>query len=169
MIIIVAVLKFEIWYTDALMDNSMEYNFKTITICTTWHFDCQGPNFPKATTIFHMAAQLYYFSFVNSIEKFCLFPSYLPGKHEGQVYIQTSEPFNPAQENVVARIDDVSGKAVAQRFRKITWRPYLTSSPSRTPIVVTKELAVWNPLEYPFGKLRSIMCFRLFCMRRSFK
>ena len=157
MIIIVAVLKFEICYTDALMDNSMEYNFKTITICTTWHFDCQGPNFPKATTIFHMATQLYYFSFVNSIEKFCLFPSYLPGKHEGQVYIQTSEPFNPAQENVVARIDDVSGKAVAQRFRKVTWRPYLTSSPSRTPIVVTKELAVWNPLEYPFGKLRSII------------
>ncbi|RMX44076.1 hypothetical protein pdam_00015021 [Pocillopora damicornis] len=72
------------------------------------------------------------------------------GKHEGQVYIQTSEPFNPAQENVVARIDDVSGKAVAQRFRKVTWRPYLTSSPSRTPTVVTKELAVWNPLEYPF-------------------
>lgn len=162
-------MKFEIWYTYALMDNSMEYNFKTITICTTWHFDCLGPDFPKATTIFQMAAQLYYFSFVNSIEKFSLFPSYLPGKHEGQVYIQTSEPFNPAQENVVARIDDVSGKAVAQRFRKITWRPYLTSSPSRTPIVVTKELAVWNPLEYPFGKLRSIMCFRLFCMRRSFK
>ena len=49
------VLKFEIWYTYALMDNSMEYNFKTITICTTWHFDCLGPDFPNATTIFQMA------------------------------------------------------------------------------------------------------------------
>lgn len=129
----------------------------------------KDPISPKQQQFFKWPAQLYYFSFVNSIEKFSLFPSYLPGKHEGQVYIQTSEPFNPAQENVVARIDDVSGKAVAQRFRKVTWRPYLTSSPSRTPTVVTKELAVWNPLEYPFGKLRSIMCFRLFCMRRSFK
>ena len=114
-------------------------------------------------------AQLFYLSFVNSVEKFSLFPSFLPGKHEGQVYIQTPEPFNPAQENVVARIGDISVKVVAQRFKMVTWRPYLTSSPSRTPTVVTKELAVWNSLEYPFGKLRSIMCFRLFCMRRSFK
>ena len=87
-------------------------------------------------------------------EKLSLFPSY-PGKYDGQVYIQTSEPFNPAQENIASRLDaDVSGKTVAQRHRQVTWRPYLTSSPSRTPTVVSKELAVWNPLEYPFGKLK---------------
>ncbi|KAL9983076.1 hypothetical protein ACROYT_G005205 [Oculina patagonica] len=72
------------------------------------------------------------------------------GKHKGQVYIQTSEPLNPAQENVAARISDISGNAVAQRPRQVTWRPYLTSSPSRTPTVVTKDLAVWNPMDYPF-------------------
>lgn len=82
---------------------------------------------------------------------------WIPGKHEGQVYIQTSEPFNPAQENLAARTDDVSGNAVAQRPRQVTWRPYLTSSPSRTPTVVTKDLAVWNPMEYPFGKLYEML------------
>lgn len=71
------------------------------------------------------------------------------GKHEGQVYIQTSEPFDPAHD-VAARIGDVSGNSVAQKPRQITWKPYLTSSPSRTPTVVTKDLAVWNPMEYPF-------------------
>lgn len=72
------------------------------------------------------------------------------GKHEGQVYIQTSEPFNPAHD-MAARIGDVGGNAVVQRnLQQITWKPYLTSSPSRTPTVVTKELAVWNPLEYPY-------------------
>lgn len=81
----------------------------------------------------------------------------IPGKHEGQVYIQTSEPFNPAQQNLAARIGDVDGNAVAQRPKQVTWRPYLTSSPSRTPTVVTKDLAVWNPLEYPFGKLHDML------------
>lgn len=76
----------------------------------------------------------------------------ISGKHEGQVYIQTSEPFNPAHD-MAARIGDVGGNAVVQRnLQQITWKPYLTSSPSRTPTVVTKELAVWNPLEYPYGK-----------------
>ena len=51
---------------------------------------------------------------------------------------------------MAARIDDFSNNAVAKR--QITWRPYLTSSASRTPTVVTKDLAVWNPLEYPFGE-----------------
>ena len=81
----------------------------------------------------------------------------IPGKHEGQVYIQTSEPFNPGQETLAARIDDMSSNAVAQRPRQLTWRPYLTSSPSRTPTVVTKDLAVWNPMEYPFGKLHEML------------
>lgn len=54
---------------------------------------------------------------------------------------------------MAARIGDVGGNAVVQRnLQQITWKPYLTSSPSRTPTVVTKELAVWNPLEYPYGK-----------------
>ena len=86
----------------------------------------------------------------------CLFGN-IPGKHEGQVYIQTSKPFNPAQENLAARIDDVSSNAMAQRPSQVTWRPYLTSSPSRTPTVVTKDLAVWNPMEYPFGKLHEML------------
>ena len=80
-----------------------------------------------------------------------------PGKHEGQVYIQTSEPYNRAQENLAARIDDVSSNAVAKKPRQVTWRPYLTSSPSRTPTVVTKDLAVWNPMEYPFGKFHEML------------
>ena len=81
-----------------------------------------------------------------------LFFSNILGNHEGQVYIQTSEPFNPAHD-MTARIGDISGNAVVQKKpRQITWRPYLTSSPSRTPTVVTKDLAVWNPMEYPFGK-----------------
>ncbi|KAJ7375195.1 Eukaryotic translation initiation factor 2-alpha kinase 3 [Desmophyllum pertusum] len=54
----------------------------------------------------------------------------------------------PQKEHMAARIDDFSNNAVAKR--QITWRPYLTSSASRTPTVVTKDLAVWNPLEYPF-------------------
>ena len=77
---------------------------------------------------------------------------YITGKHEGQVYIQTSEPFNPAHD-MAARIGDVSGNAVVpKKPQQMTWKPYLTSSPSRTPTVVTKDLAVWNPLEYPFGR-----------------
>lgn len=79
------------------------------------------------------------------------------GKHEGQVYIQTSEPYNRAQENLAARIDDVGSNAVAKKPRQVTWRPYLTSSPSRTPTVVTKDLAVWNPMEYPFGKFHELL------------
>ena len=75
------------------------------------------------------------------------------GKHEGQVYIQTSESFTPAQEKP-AQFGVIGEKTTAQstKSRQITWRPYLTSSPSRTPTVVTKDLAVWNPLDYPFGK-----------------
>ena len=84
-----------------------------------------------------------------------MYLSLIPGKHNGQVYIQTSEPFNPVQENVAARIGDLSGNAVARRSEQVTWRPYLTSSPSRTPTVVTKDLAVWNPMEYPFGKVNN--------------
>ena len=77
---------------------------------------------------------------------------YVPGKHEGQVYIQTSEPFNPARD-MAAKIGDINGNAVApKRPQQMTWKPYLTSSPSRTPTVITKDLAVWNPLEYPFGR-----------------
>ncbi|XP_068708899.1 eukaryotic translation initiation factor 2-alpha kinase 3-like [Montipora foliosa] len=72
------------------------------------------------------------------------------GKHEGQVYIQTSDSFNPAQDEP-ARIGDVKGNTALQKKRQqVAWRPYLTSSPSRTPTVVTKDLAVWSPLEYPF-------------------
>ena len=75
------------------------------------------------------------------------------GKHEGQVYIQTSESFTPAQEKP-AQFGIIGEKTTVQstKSRQITWRPYLTSSPSRTPTVVTKDLAVWNPLDYPFGK-----------------
>ena len=86
-----------------------------------------------------------------------MYLSEIPGKHNGQVYIQTSEPFNPVRENMADRIGDVSGNAVAQRSGQVTWRPYLTSSPSRTPTVVTKDLAVWNPMEYPFGKVHNVL------------
>ncbi|KAK2572279.1 Eukaryotic translation initiation factor 2-alpha kinase [Acropora cervicornis] len=77
----------------------------------------------------------------------------VPRKHEGQVYIQTSESFTPAQEKP-AQFGVIGEKTTVQstKSRQITWRPYLTSSPSRTPTVVTKDLAVWNPLDYPFGK-----------------
>lgn len=73
------------------------------------------------------------------------------GKHEGQVYIQTSESFTPAQEKP-AQFGVIGEKTTVQstKSRQVTWRPYLTSSPSRTPTVVTKDLAVWNPLDYPF-------------------
>lgn len=74
------------------------------------------------------------------------------GKHEGQVYIQTSESFIPAQEKPAQCGGIKEETAVQSKPQQITWRPYLTSSPSRTPTVVTKDLAVWNPLDYPFGK-----------------
>ena len=74
------------------------------------------------------------------------------------MYIQTSEPFNPARD-MAAKIGDVRGNAVVpKRPQQITWKPYLTSSPSRTPTVVTKDLAVWNPLEYPFGRHLFTQC-----------
>ena len=34
-----------------------------------------------------------------------------------------------------------------------TWRPYIGTSPSRTPSLMTKTgLTIWNQLDYPFGK-----------------
>lgn len=42
---------------------------------------------------------------------------------------------------------------VEQPRGRIIWKPYLVSSPSRTPAIVGKtELAVRKPLDYPFGK-----------------
>ena len=33
-----------------------------------------------------------------------------------------------------------------------TWRPYVGTSPSRTPSLMTKNgLTVWNQLDYPYG------------------
>ena len=36
--------------------------------------------------------------------------------------------------------------------KRIVWKPYLATSASRTPAIVAKtELAVRQPLDYPFG------------------
>ena len=43
-----------------------------------------------------------------------------------------------------------------------TWRPYVGSSPSRTPSLMNKNsLTVWNQLDYPFGD-DLIFCKTLF-------
>ena len=76
------------------------------------------------------------------------------------MYIQTSAPYNPTSE-AAAKIGAVSGNEVAQRPQQITWKPYLTSSPSRTPTVVTKDLAVWNPMEYPFDRYHGLNSYLL--------
>jgi hypothetical protein len=42
-------------------------------------------------------------------------------------------------------------KSVAVKSR-IIWKPYLATSASRTPAIVGKtELAIRQPLDYPFG------------------
>ena len=77
------------------------------------------------------------------------------------MYIQTSEPFNPAL-NMAQRVGTgLSDNAVAQQSRQVIWKPYLTRSSSRTPTVVTKDLAVWNPMDYPFGEIATFYscCF----------
>jgi hypothetical protein len=44
-------------------------------------------------------------------------------------------------------------QAVAEHpMMRIVWKPYLATSASRTPAIVGKtELAVRQPLDYPFG------------------
>lgn len=42
-------------------------------------------------------------------------------------------------------------QAVVEK-KRIVWKPYLATSASRTPAIVGKtELAVRQPLDYPFG------------------
>ena len=55
-----------------------------------------------------------------------------------------------AIEKMVSTNDE---KAVADHpKRRIIWKPYLATSASRTPAIVGEtELAVRQPLDYPFG------------------
>ena len=73
------------------------------------------------------------------------------GSHDGQVYIQSSQSLSPPVNSDVVPVNTQESRAVV-KLPKIVWRPYLASSPSRTPTIVSQEIAVWNPVEYPFGE-----------------
>ncbi|KAK3714542.1 hypothetical protein QZH41_014214 [Actinostola sp. cb2023] len=73
------------------------------------------------------------------------------GSHDGQFYIQHSKLPNPYLEPPI-KVQAKDSKEVARRPRAacISWQPKLATSASRTPTVVSKDIAVWNPVEYPF-------------------
>lgn len=79
------------------------------------------------------------------------------GVHDGQMYAQSSkfsganslpsQPFSP---------DDTHSSGnemvVFEQPYIGTWRPYIGTSPSRTPSLMNKNgLTVWNQLDYPYG------------------
>ncbi|EDO48785.1 predicted protein [Nematostella vectensis] len=71
------------------------------------------------------------------------------GSHEGQVYIQPSHPIINTLDPAI-KIHSQTNDGSQRKPRTISWQPKLATSASRTPTVVSKEVAVWNPVEYPF-------------------
>lgn len=78
------------------------------------------------------------------------------GSHEDQLYIHPSDKMEDAVRIAIEKMMSGStskDQAVADLSkRRIIWKPYLATSASRTPAIVGKtELAVRQPLDYPFG------------------
>ena len=51
-----------------------------------------------------------------------------------------------------------------------TWRPYIGTSPSRTPSLMTRNgLTVWNQLDYPYGmKFSLFLCMMCRYLSKSY-
>ena len=76
------------------------------------------------------------------------------GSHEDQLYIHPSDKMEDTVRIAIEKMRSRSTNrdhAIAGE-RRIIWKPYLATSASRTPAIVGKtELAVRQPLDYPFG------------------
>lgn len=78
------------------------------------------------------------------------------GSHEDQLYIHPSDEMQDAIrigiERMTSHATNGGQTVLDHRKRRITWKPYLATSASRTPAIVGKtELAVRKPFDYPFG------------------
>ena len=79
---------------------------------------------------------------------------FLSGSHEDQLYIHPSNKMEDAVKIAIEKMASQSSnpdRAVTMKSR-IIWKPYIATSASRTPAIVGKtELAIRQPLDYPFG------------------
>ncbi len=83
---------------------------------------------------------------------------FFPGVHDGQMYAQAfdtppqSIPERPS--TIPEPTADSHEVAVIDQPYIGTWRPYISSSPSRTAALMNENgLTVFNQLDYPFGEL----------------